>query len=151
MAIVRPLQADDIEYLAPRLRAADVNELDAAWGLDPLAALTLAAEVSETVSVVDRDGAPVAIYGVQADGCIWMTATDEILRMKVEFLRKCREEVEGLQIVYPCLWNFVDARNRVHISWLRWCGFTINPPMAYGRLGLPFHSFYRTASCVSQQ
>jgi len=37
--------------------------------------------------------------------------------------------------------NYVDVRNTVAIHWLKWMGFKMEEPQAWGVQGLDFHKF----------
>ena len=42
------------------------------------------------------------------------------------------------------IWNYVDARNVVHIKWLKWLGFTIiNKHNQFGIGRIPFYEFVK--------
>jgi hypothetical protein len=56
-------------------------------------------------------------------------------------LEHSRETIHLLRRVYGPLENWVDARNRLAIRWLRWCGFEIEAPAPYGPHELPFCRF----------
>ena len=62
--------------------------------------------------------------------------------IRVEFARKSKGYVLRMSKEFPILENYVDARNTLAKRWLKWCGFTIEPPVEYGPEGLPFHLFH---------
>lgn len=145
MNYLRLVAAGDLDYLCPRLRADDRNECRAATGLDPEAVLPLGVRISfPAQTMVAPDGEPVGLCGVvpvNGEGVVWMMATDRLPTLPMTFLRHCGQWVREVSAQYPRLYNVVDARNEVHIKWLRWLGFTIHPAAPYGPLGIPFHSF----------
>ena len=52
--------------------------------------------------------------------------------------------VEIFQKRYRVLYNFIDARNTLHIKWLKWCGFTfIQKHYDYGYEKRLFYEFVR--------
>jgi hypothetical protein len=128
---------DHVRWLAPRLRKEDREECLAASGAEPLLALAASLGFSERAwTLVGKSGNPVGIFGIspgqsEIDRMIWMMATDEIRDNTVQFLRESRWWIEELNRIHPLLWNWVDARNELHIKWLRWNGFTfINPNLS---------------------
>jgi hypothetical protein len=150
MIEVRQATELDAFYLAENIREADRQEVLASGSPSPLASLMVGLEHSRLcLSVVNDDNLPVAIFGVvdSADpevGLVWMLGTDEIGESKIRFLRGSREWVKLLHKRYPILANVVDARNTVHISWLRWLGFTfINQHPGLGPGNHPFFEFVR--------
>ncbi len=121
MIHVRPFEPADAGALAPRLRAADLRELEAATGERPLDALERCTRSSDPCfSVVD--GQVIAVFGVVPDGpergIVWMVGSDEIASRAVPFARIMRPWVGRLQERYRILWNVADARNVVHLRWL---------------------------------
>lgn len=140
---VRVARLQDVEYLASRLRPADVAEVQA-MGLDPLQSLTIGfATSSQVYTVALKDGTPIAMFGVvdtgKETGSCWMLGTPEIESHKIEFLRKCRPWVDVLHLQFPLLWNWVDARNTLHLAWLRWIGFRRSTSMPLGVNKEVFH------------
>lgn len=146
----RPATLDDLSVLAPRLRAEDKREIRAVSGRTPEAALFHGLEISEVCEVIEAGGELVGVYGVVRSpqepilGAIWMLCTDGLERHQIAFLRRCRAVIDELNKQYPLLCNVVDARNTIHIKWLRWCGFTfIKLHENYGMERRPFYEFVR--------
>lgn len=129
---IRPASLADVHYLAPRLRAADVQEIKASHGLDPLSALLASCEVSDQCSVfVDVFGNPCALFGTAPtpdlrSASVWLLGTDEISGPTTarDFLRLTRGELDRLHAGgrYRVLYNYVDERNEASIRWLKWAG-----------------------------
>jgi hypothetical protein len=144
---VRPADLRDAFVLAPRLRKEDVAEVQA-HGITPLDAITHGVKAGGAW-VGCAGGMPIGIYGLApgADPLVghpWMLATDDLVTHQKWFLRHCRAGVAEMQSRYPVLVNVVDARNAVHIRWLRWCGFTfINLHKEFGPERRPFYEFVR--------
>lgn len=150
----RPATLDDARYLATRLRAEDVAEVRALVGVTPWTALSTGVRLGRSTVGCYR-GQPFGIYGVAPSGtpdvgCPWMLATPDLVKHQKFFLRNCARAVESLHDGYPLLFNYVDARNEVHIKWLRWCGFTfINLHPKFGVERRPFYEFVRISKCAS--
>lgn len=152
-AIVRESTLRDAIDMAPRLRDADYEELRACLGdtMDPEEVLRIGIEQSDDPRTVELDGKPIAIFGVvdvkedtPTVGCIWMLGTNQIKDIKGQFLRSCKEQLSYQEKPYEVLTNFVDARNVVHIKWLRWMGFTILREVEnYGAEKRTFYEFAR--------
>ena len=134
------------EAMIGRLRSGDAAEVEA-FGLSQRDALLESVNVSLFALAALEDGVPIALFGVAADdmmgstGRPWMLTTAEVERHKKQFLRDSRHWIENVQVMYPSLENWVDARYERAIRWLRWLGFTIHPAASYGLLGADFHHF----------
>ena len=138
----------DVEYLAPRLRFGDKQEILASLGLTPLDGLKLSFGNSTLcLTIVNLKGLPVGIFGI-ADlgslvGGIWMLGSDDLAGIQIAFLKECKKVIHLLNKKYKILWNYVDCRNELHIKWLRWCGFKFLRKTNYGVLQKPFYEFIR--------
>lgn len=150
-ASVRPVRAGDIEALLASLRQADRDEVEAAAG-DVEHALVDSVQCSVMLWAGEIDGELACIFGcAPLNGLLglqaapWMLGTDLLDRHPCTLMRHCRQYIEAMQARYPCLMNFVDARNKRSVRWLRRMGFTIHNPVPYGLAQLPFHPFERRA------
>jgi len=139
---------DDVEYLAPRLRFEDKQEILASLGLTPLDGLKKSFGNSTLcLTIVNPKGLAVAIFGI-ADlgglvGGIWLLATEDLSTIQIAFLRECKKVIQLLNKKYKILWNYVDCRNELHIKWLKWCGFKFLRKTNYGVLQKPFYEIIR--------
>lgn len=147
---LRETTRDDIEYVVPRLRKADYDECLAATGKEPLEALLYSYSLEgRHYTLVSPSGEPVGLCGVvksniEGAGVVWMVATTAIMKHQMTFLRNSKEALGMLSEGYDVLFNCVDARNTVHMKWLKWMGFTfINKHENYGAEGRPFYEFVR--------
>lgn len=139
-------------YLSTRLRTADVAECEAN-GLTPFEALhgsmIMSLEFAWTIAEGDE---PLAMFGgvdctdwfgpdVAAP---WMLGTDALTTTHRRwFLRNTQRLITIRDDRFRRYFNRVDARNTVHIRWLKWAGFIILPAVPWGPFGLPFHPFFR--------
>lgn len=143
--IITAADLRDAQLLGPRLRQADRDEIDAVTGEPPEVVIHRGIRQSVEPLTLLRSGLPIAVFGVvdHGWGCgtPWLLGTPEILDHWREFARRSREVLADVRPSFATLSNWVDARNTVHVRWLRWLGFTIGAPQPYGRLGLPFHHF----------
>jgi hypothetical protein len=150
---VRRASEIDVEYLARDLRKEDAAEIKAAVGLSPIEGLMQSFRTSHRVWVaVDEEG-PWAMFGVGGKDHIvghpWMLAADRMKRHAKTFIQQCPKWIEEMSKGVAILQNFVDARNTVHIRWLKWAGFTFaDKPVIAGVERRPFFEFYK--SCVPQ-
>ena len=148
----RPTRVSDIPYVAEFMREEDVAEVRAQSGQTPqLSLLHSFFKGDPCMTMIGRDGRPMGMWGVvpqRADvGCIWMLCTDDLALDRLNamrFLREARVHLDAIQARYRVLCNLADARNVVHIKWLRWMGFTfIKSHPQYGTEGRLFLEFVR--------
>jgi len=135
--------------MAHRMRQADVMEVWATNRSRPLEALAKSTRLSEKARTGLIDGEIVCMFGVYrqnlmgARGTIWLLGTDLLQKHGRRFLRRNRDETDRLSNGFSLLENYCDARNTVAIRWLKWLGFTIDPPAPHGVYNLPFHHFHK--------
>tara|TARA_R100000458_G_scaffold18224_2_gene15798 strand:- start:7991 stop:8467 length:477 start_codon:yes stop_codon:yes gene_type:complete len=155
-AVVRDFKQSDVKHLAKNLRHADKQELYATFGnhSDIQDVLDKNVAVTTDAKVIEYKGKPIGVFGV-ADGheenfnlgWVWMVGTDDIKEIRTQFLKQCKEELEKMQSKYDVLCNYVDARNKVHIKWLRWMGFTfLREVENYGEESKTFYEFARLSN-----
>ena len=120
----------DATYLASRLRQADLDEIKASSGDTPVASLERSIYVGVTThTMIDPDdGEPVGIFGLVETpdptlAAVWAMATHKLFNNTKLFMRESRKWLEHVNDVYPVLYNYVDARNTIHIKWLQSLGF----------------------------
>lgn len=147
MISIRRATEDDCHRIAPLLRADDVRELEAS-GSEPLKALLSGLKLSyEPLVGEDEHGKPLGMFGLCPSpdplvGIIWLLGTDEIEKHPIAFLRRSREWLQDFHRKHPVLMNCVDERNRLHMKWLRWNGFTFIRRL-HSPGGVPFIEFVR--------
>jgi Bacteriophage T7, probable scaffold protein Gp13 len=151
MICVRPARHSDAADVAPRLRIVDLEEVRASLGEPARSVLEEGiAESDPCYAVTDEAGSVLGLFGVvpqegnEGVGRIWLLGSEELVAERFYFARNSRIWVDCLQERYRVLWNWVDARNQVHIRWLKWCGFTVTGmDEKYGVEGRPFYEFKR--------
>ncbi|MDQ3684467.1 MAG: hypothetical protein M3430_02535 [Acidobacteriota bacterium] len=151
MVQVRLAKPEDAAALATRLRVADREEIKAAVGEEPRVVLERSVSWSDPCcAVVNGEAAPIALFGAVPEandpdlGIVWLLASDELIKHHFFVARNSRAWVAELHQRYRVLWNCVDARNEVHIRWLKWCGFKfLRLIEKYGVEQRPFYEFER--------
>jgi hypothetical protein len=155
---LRAARLGDVKKLNSRLRLADSLEIQAATLEDSSVVLEQGFAWSDPCYTIIGDrNEPLAMFGVIPDpldakvGRIWLLGSDDLAKHSRTFLRHSRAWVDRLQQRYPTLWNCVDARNEVHIRWLKWCGFTfLRRIEEYGVERRPFYEFERVTSVTPE-
>lgn len=147
-----PSTQGEVAHIAQGLRAHDRQELQAVHGdgVDLLNCLRRAVSVSEQCFTLwTPDGEPVGLYGVAAvsllggSGCPWFLAADRVQDYPRDIVVLGKQSVREWGRRYDQLFNYVDARNRRSVAWLRRIGFDIFPARPYGAQGRMFHRFER--------
>lgn len=151
IAKVRPARLEDAAALAPRLRAADLAELSALSTRSPQTTLEHGIKAGTAYAVELATGEVVALFGVAPTGepklgAVWMLGSEGLLSIRLTFLRHSRHWLEQLFAGYSLLGNFVDARNTVHVEWLRWLGFRFLRRVHLGKKGEAFYEFVKMKS-----
>lgn len=143
-----PATLAHVPHLLADLRQCDLLEVEASTGPDIEAALRMSIEISDQPFAGWAGGKLVCIFGTAAKSTMsdtaapWCLGTTQMTRNAAEVIRHTRSWLEWVLPTYPKLSNYVDARNRPSIRWLRSVGFTIDPPAPFGVSGLPFHHFH---------
>ena len=147
---IQPATLEHAAYIAQRVREADKQELWASHLIDPYKAMRVGIRHSDFAFTGMDGDEPVLMYGVHRPcmltphGVPWMVGTgrlDEPL-VAIAFLRLCRKPLVDFLEKFAILENYVDARNKRAIRWLKYMGFDVEKKAEpYGELGMPFHKF----------
>lgn len=131
------------------MREEDKQECWHLGRVEPLDALQRGYEASSYCRTILLDGKVVAIFGVCPGegelGIPWMLASDLLKKIRKSFLRECFEFVEEMSKGYTILHNVVWCKNKEHIRWLRWLGFTFRDEIPLGPDGELFYPFYKVS------
>jgi len=156
--IIRAATKFDAKNMAFRLRQEDAREIRSATGKAPYEILPDCVVPEKTFVLhvsfsKDYPGSLLALFGVcpfpdkERVGIPWMVATPLLVRHQIYILRNSKKWIDTLAADYDLLINCVDARNEVHIKWLKWCGFTFTQLHAeWGHDKLPFWQFEKTTN-----
>lgn len=148
-AQVIPATRQHVCALGPKLRTADVREVQAAFGQDAESVLWASFNNAKRCWSIYVDDRIIGMFGVgrRANpriGTVWMLASDDLYAHTRVFLRECRQWVDEMMQDHDALMNYVDARNEVSIRWLAWLGFTfIKLHRGYGVHGEDFWEFVK--------
>lgn len=139
---------DHAEFIAPRMRQADVDECWASNRLKPFDALVLGLQATRACWTGLYRREPFCMFGVVRAkhdhdvGVVWLLATDRIRDCSREFLRQNGQYVQAMRAQFKVLTNYVDDRNVVSKRWLEWLGFEMDTvTVPYGPDKLPFRRF----------
>ena len=144
-----PSTIQDAYELEPLLRDADRREFEEVGGRPSLDSLLLGVlSGSPALTARRSDGALAALLGVTqyspSVGVVWMAGTKVIEEEKAEFVRATRIILDLFDTQYDMLINVCDARNTVHVQWLRRTGFTLIRKIdRFGPNDVPVYEFAR--------
>ena len=138
----------DCLTLGHNLRKEDEAEIKALVNLKGPQALILGFTHSHIcISIFTSDHKICGMFGVQGqigkDAAVWMLASKDIEKVTIPFLRQNKAVINFINQLHPVLHNVVDARNTLHLKWLKWCGFTFINKQNIGYENKPFYSFVR--------
>lgn len=127
----RPLRSpEDLQSIfALDLREADVEEIKASTGYNPVEALRFSIDLSEKVWVVIHEDKIEGVFGVvrkETGGVPWFVATDKFKEFRWTFAKESKKLVKELLEEYGTLANFVMASHKESIKWLEWLGFKLS-------------------------
>lgn len=154
MAEVVPCTREHILNLTPRLRESDREELYEASGNPPESVLMASFECSEEAWAAVEDGFVLCVFGLAPHpqlhewGVPWMLASEQFYDHTREFTKECREWIDRMHNRYPKLLNMVHIKNVKAVRWLKWCGFTLHPPIQAGPNRTTFIPFTKEKSNV---
>ena len=136
-----------IKLLVKDLRPEDENEIKAKTGTTNVQKTLLTGfAMTDYCRSFFVDDKIAGVYGVVASldnkdiGSPFLLCTPKIKKLKIKFLRECKNRVEEMSDKFPILFNYIDSRNKLHLTWLKWCGFkiinekTFNDVLFYGFL-----------------
>lgn len=153
MGYIQRATIKDADYIAKNLRDADRHECDALLALPPELVLPEAVRSGRAVwTCHTNEGEPFILFGVDPSpvpdfGIVWMCSTNTIHKHKREFWTACGPLLDAIQKDFPVIGNYVDARNTLHIRWLKRCGFKFFRTLPrWGARSVPFIEFARINS-----
>lgn len=147
-AYYRPYKEEDYsEVLRMQLRELDIEELEAASGLDWKVALNHSVCYSPEMWVIIYRGKIEAIFGIgdgadEVIGVPWFVATNKFDSFSFKVGKQSKEVLKMMLSFYPILQNYVYSKHFVAIRWLKWLGFTVSDEYVYFfDKNVPFQKF----------
>ncbi|WP_412058440.1 hypothetical protein [Bartonella sp. DGB2] len=153
---IKPTIQTDLDELNTLARFEDKREVEDITGrplIDNLEYGYLNAQ--PCISARTLDGQLLAIIGIVPDsklnheiygrfGRIAMVGTQALPRHRTAVLRGSQAYLKTLEKDYDFLHNVCDARNSLHIKWLKWLGFSVGEThFPHGARQIPVHYFYK--------
>ena len=121
MPYIKIASYKDAEELSKNLREEDLEEIKANSNVSAYHALTGGVKYSHLpLAIMNDENKPIMIMGVVPQGkqlgLIWLLSSPEINVMPITFLRNCKGVLKLFLQSYPVLYNYIDARNTLHIN-----------------------------------
>ena len=144
---IKPTQ-ELIEAIAADMRQADVDEVWASNHYTPIEAMMSSWKASNQSVIVTVNDEPCVMIGLvirdilSGAGIPWLLGTDNALKYKRHFLVQVPDIIDEMLTICPRLYNYVHAKNKISVSWLKRIGFTIDEPTFFGRDDELFHKFH---------
>ena len=144
--LVRGSREEDILKVAARLRYEDCIEVLCQGYTDPEQAITESFRASTIRFTLEKDGEPIAMFGLVPDSIlgdkasIWLLGTDDIATVKKSFCEFSRKVIKYFVGQYPVLFAQVDGRYAKTHRWLEWLG--AKKGSEYQLNGAVFNDFY---------
>ena len=128
MPYIKIASEQDAKELSQNLRKEDLDEIKANANANPYHALVSGVKYSHLpLAIMNDENKPIMIMGVVSHGkqlgLIWLLSYQKLNHIICIFtqLQRCI----GLFLQsYPVLYNYIDARNTLHLNWLKWLGFS---------------------------
>ena len=153
MPYIKVSSHEDVKKLSKNLRKEDIEEIKANSNSNPYHALYTGVLYSHLpFTIMSDDDNPIMIMGVIPHGknlgMIWLLSSPQIKNISIPFLRNCRGVLDLYLKTFPVLYNYIDARNTVHLKWLRWLGF--NFIKVHNDFGYQNKKFIEFVKCATQ-
>lgn len=144
-----PAGIEHVDAILADLRPQDRDELVAASGPDIRTMMEHGLRMSDAPEVaIDSYGRVLCVFGVCRMSLLddvaapWLIGTIHLERHTHTLARDGRRYVGEWIAEFRQLSNYVDARNKWSIAWLKRIGFTMDKAQPFGVAGLPFHRFH---------
>lgn len=137
-----------VEAIAADMRQADAAEVWASSHYTPVEAMMSSWEASDRSMIVTVNNEPCVMIGLvirdilSGAGIPWLLGTDNALKYKRHFLTQVPDVIDEMLAICPRLYNYVHARNKISVNWLKRIGFTIDEPVPFGCDNELFHKFH---------
>ena len=141
--IIREAEIGDGISLAPNLREADQQEMQAAIGEVGPDTLEKGIRDCDECWCLEVEGEPIGLYGYRDTGdssaFIWLMGSDTIESVRWQFLRASKNTIKKLGKSFESLWSLSDIRNKKHREWYEWLGFKVLKEVKAGPEGATFN------------
>lgn len=137
-----------VNFIARNVRAQDDEEVRLSHGINGSTAVLSSWAYSQYCQAIEGDdGTPVGVTGL-VNNTIWLLGTEGLTATRnhrLDLIHRGREWVDYCQSrVDGRIGNYVYAKNRMSIRWLKHLGFHVSQPEPYGPSAALFCPFWRS-------
>lgn len=123
--IIREANLNEIAYVCNNMRESDSLEIWASHRRTPQEAIKVCSNARPYIVLVNE--IPCILFGCSdngVNGTPWLLSTELIQTIGVRFIRGSKAIVESWLSKHEYLENFVHAKNKISMQWLKWLGFS---------------------------
>jgi len=137
-----------VEAIAADMRQADIDEVWASNHYTPAEAMLSSWKASDRSMIVTVNNEPCVMIGLvirdilSGGGIPWLLGTENALKYKRYFLTQVPDVIDEMLTICPRLYNYVHAKNKISVNWLKRIGFIIDEPVPFGCDNELFHRFH---------
>lgn len=117
---IRPAKTSDIPVIVDNLLPAAMLDIKRA-GQHPVLMMAEDMTYYKTSVVLSPDGLPMALFGVDFTGNIWMHMTNDILKYPKVFMKTAKLWLSSQP--YKLLYNYIDINNTALLKMVKRLGF----------------------------
>lgn len=145
--VIRTAVEGDIVPISKSIRREDAEEVLAEGCSSIEDALARSFAASTLCLSFERDGVPLAMFGLVPDALagasarVWMLGAEGIRAVRKSFLRLSISVRDMFLDRYPILWNRVDTRYTGALRWIEFCGGEMLETEMVGPGRIPFTTF----------
>ena len=131
---IRDAVIEDISPVRDDMREEDALEVLSEGAASVDEALRDSFYASSVRLAVERDGVPVALFGLAPDSFyspharVWFLGSNGMRSIPKSFVKASRLVISWFLDMYPVIYNRVDSRYTGTIRWLKSCGAEFQPP-----------------------
>ena len=118
--IIRPATVEDIPIITADLLEASRKDIDRA-GQHPVLMMAEDLACYETSVALSPDGKPLALFGVNWSGNIWMQMTNEVMIHPKAFMKAAKLWLSNQP--HKLLYNYIDINNTALLKMVKRLGF----------------------------
>ena len=137
---IRPATVGDIPAIVDNLLAAAREDITRA-GENPVLMMLLDMALYKTSISFSPDGKPLALFGVNENGNIWMHMTDEVMKYPKAFMKAAKLWLSSQP--YKLLYNYIDINNTALLKMVKRLGFKFLRVVPMTRNNLYYVEFVR--------
>jgi len=137
---IRPATLSDIPIIVDNLLPAAQQDIKRA-GQHPVLMMAEDMETYKSSVVLSPNGQPMALFGVNEEGNIWMHMTNDVLKYPKAFMKTAKLWLS----IQPCklLYNYIDINNTALLKMVKRLGFKFLRVVPKTRNNLYYVEFVR--------